>query len=293
VNLLDLIKPHASSRPESQALLAPGYRPISFRRLWDQIINIGSQLNQFGIGHGDRVALVLPNGPEMATAFLATGAFATCAPLNPAFRKSEYEFYLDDLKPKAIIIEGNTNHPSVEVAESRGILVLDLTSGEKNEAGLFDIAPRGGSMDLKPAQTGGPAQENDTALILHTSGTTSGQKAVPLTHQNICASAKNIAHSLELTSEDRCLNVMPLFHIHGLIAGLLSSLAAGGSIICPPGFVAPAFFDWLSAFDPTWYTAVPTMHQAVLARPELHSQSFEHSRLRFIRSIASTSRIKP
>jgi acyl-CoA synthetase (AMP-forming)/AMP-acid ligase II/acyl carrier protein len=110
---------------------------------------------------------------------------------------------------------------------------------------------------------------------------------VPLTHQNLCASAENIRDQLALTESDRCLNIMPLFHIHGLVASVLSSLRAGASVVATPGFDAPRFFDWVAAFQPTWYTAVPTMHRAILARGGQNRQTIERARLRFIRSCSS------
>jgi acyl-CoA synthetase (AMP-forming)/AMP-acid ligase II/aryl carrier-like protein len=125
------------------------------------------------------------------------------------------------------------------------------------------------------------------ALVLHTSGTTSRPKLVPLTQANLCASAHHIRATLALSATDRCLNLMPLFHIHGLIAAVLSTLAAGGSVICTPGFYAPEFFGWLKEFRPTWYTAVPTMHQAILARAASNREIIAECRLRFIRSSSS------
>ncbi len=117
--------------------------------------------------------------------------------------------------------------------------------------------------------------------MLHTSGTTARPKCVSLTHRRLCLSAENVARSLELTADDRCLNVMPLFHIHGLVAALLSSLSAGSSIVCAPGFHAPSFHTWLSELEPTWYTAVPAMHQAVVARKPDEAGP---TSLRFVRS---------
>src|SRR5262249_49120362 len=128
------------------------------------------------------------------------------------------------------------------------------------------------------------AQPDDIALVLHTSGTTSRPKLVPLSHRNLLASAANIRASLQLSPQDCCLNIMPLFHIHGLIGGLLSSLSSGASGVCPPGFFAPEFFGWLADFHPTWYTAVPTMHQSILLRAPKNRDVIARSRLRFIRS---------
>ena len=126
------------------------------------------------------------------------------------------------------------------------------------------------------------------ALILHTSGTTSRPKIVPLLQSNIAASAQNIAASLALTPDDRCMNVMPLFHIHGLIAAVSASLASGGSVWCAPGFNAMKFFGWLEEARPTWYTAVPTMHQTILARAERNAETIAKVPLRFLRSSSAS-----
>jgi len=134
----------------------------------------------------------------------------------------------------------------------------------------------------------GPAGAGDIALVLHTSGTTSRPKIVPLTGANIAASAKNIRETLTLTPADRCLNIMPLFHIHGLIAAVSASLLAGASVVATPGFNALKFFQWLDQEKPSWYTAVPTMHQAILARAPRNAASVARAALRFIRSSSSS-----
>ena len=151
-------------------------------------------------------------------------------------------------------------------------------------AGLFVL--RGPKQPLQ--SLGGPAQVEDVALVLHTSGTTSRPKIVPLSHRNVITSAGNIRETLRLVSSDRCLNVMPLFHIHGLMAATLASLSSGASIVCTPGFYAPDFFGWLEQFEPTWYTAVPTMHQAILARATDNQDILPKLHLRFVRSSSAS-----
>jgi acyl-CoA synthetase (AMP-forming)/AMP-acid ligase II len=152
-------------------------------------------------------------------------------------------------------------------------------------AGDFTLA----SDSLKGnAASGGFAEEDDVALVLHTSGTTSRPKIVPLSQTNITASAYHIGNTLALREEDVCLNIMPLFHIHGLIAATLSSIAAGASVVCTPGFNALKFFGWFSGARPTWYTAVPTMHQAILARADRNADAIGTSRLRFVRSSSAS-----
>jgi acyl-CoA synthetase (AMP-forming)/AMP-acid ligase II len=236
-----------------------------------------------GLGRGDRVAIVLANGPEMATAFVSLAAAVTTAPLNPAYRAEEFGFYLNDIGAKAILVARDEAGPAVAVAERLGIAVLRLHAASEDAAGTFSIE---GPMLGQVAP--GLAQSEDVALLLHTSGTTSRPKLVPLSHANVAASAAHIGATLALAPQDRCLNIMPLFHIHGLIAAVLSSLAAGGEVVCTPGFNALRFFRWLDEVRPTWYTAVPTMHQAILARAARNAESVAGSRLRFIRSSSAS-----
>ncbi|TIU25378.1 MAG: AMP-dependent synthetase, partial [Mesorhizobium sp.] len=174
--------------------------------------------------------------------------------------------------------------PSVEVAERLGIPVLRLVVPVGAPAGVFIIE----GDPVGPPVESGLAEDSDTALLLHTSGTTSRPKLVPLSHANLAASAAHIGATLGLTPADRCLNIMPLFHIHGLIAAVLSSLAAGGSVFCTPGFNALRFFQWLSEAKPSWYTAVPTMHQAILPRAARNPEQLAEAKLRFVRSSSAS-----
>jgi acyl-CoA synthetase (AMP-forming)/AMP-acid ligase II len=240
-------------------------------------------LNAMSIGRGDRVAMVLPNGPEMAASFIAIACGATTAPLNPAYRAEEFEFYLSDLNAKALVILEGMESPALAVAEARGIPVVRLAPGKK--AGDFTLR---GAAGAGPAAKTGFAGEGDIALVLHTSGTTSRPKIVPLAHINVTASAYHIGNTLALREGDVCLNIMPLFHIHGLIAATLSSIAAGASVVCTPGFNALKFFSWFEEANPTWYTAVPTMHQAILTRADRNSEIIKKGRLRLIRSSSSS-----
>ncbi len=274
-----LLATGAADRP---AIRAPERPALSYAGLRDLAIATTAALNAIGIGRNDRVAIVLPNGPEMAAAFIAIAAGATTAPLNPAYKAEEFEFYLTDLKARALVVQQGQETPALAVAAKLGVPVLELVPGEA--AGSFTLA--GGTAGK--AANPGPAQEDDVALVLHTSGTTARPKIVPLTHGNVCASARNIAATLALTEQDCCLNVMPLFHIHGLIAATLASLAGGGAVCCTPGFNALRFFHWLDTERPSWYTAVPTMHQTILARAERNREIIARAPLRFLRSSSAS-----
>jgi oxalate---CoA ligase len=243
-----------------------------------------ADLNRFGIGRNDRVAMVLPNGPEMAAGFVAIACGATTAPLNPAYKAEEFDFYLSDLNAKALVIQQGMDSPARAVAAERNIPIIELVPD--GPAGHFTLVPAS-PLSSETAHPG-EAQAEDIALVLHTSGTTSRPKIVPLRHINVTASAYHIGESLALTPDDVCMNIMPLFHIHGLIAATLSSLAAGGAVYCTPGFNAFRFFSQFDEIQPTWYTAVPTMHQAIEGLAGRNKEIIARSRLRFIRSSSAS-----
>ncbi|MFU0507911.1 acyl--CoA ligase [Pseudaminobacter sp. NGMCC 1.201702] len=264
------------------AISAPGAAALTFSGLRDLVQRTVADLNARGIGRGARVAIVLPNGPEMATVFLSVAAGATAAPLNPAYRLQEFEFYMSDLGASLLICQKDIDTPAREAAAKLGVPILELVADGSGFAGSFEFT---GSRT--EGSVGIFAEANDVALVLHTSGTTSKPKIVPLTQRNVTTSAANITAATQLTSHDRCLNIMPLFHIHGLIAALLAPLSVGGSVCCTPGFNALKFFSWMSEAAPTWYTAVPTMHQAILARAGHNREIIDRQPLRFIRSSSS------
>ena len=274
----------AQGAPRDAAIEAPGRAPLAYGDLAALVARTGEALKRGGIGRGDRVAIVLPNGPEMATAFLAVAAAATAAPLNPAYRVDEFAFYLEDLRARALILPAGATGPAAEAAARAGVPVLALTPDEKAGAGSFTLAVPPG----RGAGRCGDGDADDAALVLHTSGTTSRPKIVPLTAANLRASARNIADWLALGPDDRCLNIMPLFHIHGLVAAVLASLHAGASVACTPGFNALRFFGWLDDLAPTWFTAVPTMHQAILARAGRNAGIVARRPLRFLRSSSAS-----
>ncbi|MEL6596116.1 MAG: acyl--CoA ligase [Pseudomonadota bacterium] len=270
---------------EALAIGAPDRDWLTYGGLRSLAADVAAQLHSVGVGRGDRVAIVLPNGPEMATAFVTIAQAATTAPLNPAYRQDEYEFYLEDLGAKAIVLAEGYDGPALAAAHAKGLSVLRAQVAAGAPAGQFALkadAPSGGSAD-----TDQPTKD-DIALILHTSGTTSRPKIVPLLQSNIAASAGHIRDSLALTAADRCMNVMPLFHIHGLLAAVSASLSAGASIWCAPGFDALRFFGWMKDAQPTWYTAVPTMHQAILSRAGRNADIIEGAKLRFLRSSSAS-----
>ncbi|KAA5606681.1 AMP-binding protein [Roseospira marina] len=279
----DLLRPHD---PDSLAIGALDRPWLTFGGLNDLADATMASLNAMGVGRGDRVAIVLPNGPEMATAFITLAGCCDTAPLNPSYKEDEYDFYMSDLGAKLLVVAEGDDGPAVSAARRHGIRIARLSVPEGAAAGVFTLAAEDGAGGT--AANPGPSGPDDGALVLHTSGTTSRPKIVPLLNRNVAASARHIGAILNLTPADRCLNIMPLFHIHGLIAAVTTSLAQGASVWCSPGFNALQIFTWMDTAEPTWYTAVPTMHQAILSRAPRNKESVARAKLRLIRSSSSS-----
>ena len=280
LSLHNLISANSEHHSEAVALLAPNCRPLTYGELLYQVEYVGNALRTLGIERSDRVAVVLPNGPNMAAAFLGIAACATCAPLNPGYRREEFEFYLRDLGIRAIVLPADTEMPVREVAVQLGLTVLELEPSTTQLAGAFTL--RGAPAEVETPPDWG--RNDDIALVLHTSGTTSRPKQVPLSHHNVCSSAHNIARFLELSPDDICLNVMPLFHAHGLISVLFPSMFAGAAVACSAGFDYTSFADLMGEFEPTWYSAVPTIHHSVLSLAKENPAVTAGGHLRLIRS---------
>ena len=285
------------------AILTEDGSVLSHDRLRATLVGLREQMRSFGVGVGDRIAIVLPNGPAAAVAFLAAAVTGCAAPLNPRYRSEELRFYLEDLGA-SVLITGESGGEAAREAAGPDVLSLQLQGFLDG----FELVPDDRHSGEEPApdsirgrnpvfggnpgagDSGGIADPgaDDVALVLHTSGTTSRPKIVPLRQCNLACSAAGIAGSLHLTSADRSLNVMPLFHIHGLLAGLLAPLSASGSVVATEGFDAFRFFGQLRTLRPTYYTAVPTMHQMVLARSARHAREARSAGLRFVRSSSAS-----
>ena len=303
-SLAEILAYHGRNTPDREAILASGLAPglapgsapasaqerapMSFGALWANAQQTLRALRAAGIGRSDRVAVVLPNGPEAATAIISVAASAVCVPLNPDFTADEWQRYFDELRVVALLTAPNTQPASRVAALARGMTVLDISILPNAPAGAFNFA-RNIIGSTAPKLTGEDfASGTDDAFILLTSGTTSRPKTIPLTHAAVCRSAFNVGGVIALAPQDRLLSVLPLFHGHGLISGVIAALAAGSSTVCTSGFDATAFPGWLSAFRPTWYTAVPAIHRAVLETAGQQKESARQSSLRLIRSASST-----
>lgn len=281
--LHEVLLPHIQATPDRPALLTPGGSPLTYAGLGRQVTDTLAACRTLGLGRQDRVALVLPNGPEMAAAFVALCVAAACAPLNPRYREEDFEFAFTDFGVSTVVVQAGVASPARDVARTLGLPVSELHPQPELGCGAFRLEAE----PFGPATLPGPSCAQDVALVLHTSGTTARPKIVPLSQANLTGAMRGVAGALELTCDDRCLNVMPLFHVHGLIGALLSSLCVGGSVICAPGPSATEFFGWMDSLSPTWYTAVPTIHQAILGVAPAHRKVIVRRPLRFLRSCSA------
>lgn len=252
--LLDVLSLAPAER--TAIIVAESGLRVSYDSLRAQVAAMADALAGAGIGRGDRVAMALPNGLPAIVSFLAASVAGTAAPLNLAYRQEEFAFYLDDTNAKALILLPDGGE-AARLAAADKVPVLPIEMGTD---GTVRLAAPG-----KPASASAPSGD-DIALVLHTSGSTGRPKRVPLKHRNLAASIQNIARTYQLTPEDISLNVMPLFHVHGLMASTLSTLFTGGTVVVPPRFNPLSFWRTVRDYRATWYSAVPTMHQLLLAR---------------------------
>ena len=277
LTLLDLL---ADGTPEAPALLAPDRDPMTFRELRERVLALAERLASFGLGREDRIAIVMENGQEMVLSLLAAAVCGTAVPLNPRYRAEEFAFYYGDGNVQGMIAAPGTV-PDAHAAAAPGTVVIHAAT---DPSGILRLEPSGTARPPRALALPGP---DDVAILLHTSGTTKRPKRVPIRQRNLAASAANVVRACALTQEDRSLCVMPLFHIHGIVASMLEPLAAGGSAVCPPAFDALRFFGWVDAFRPTWYSAVPAIHQTLLSRAGRHADVIRGNPFRFIRSCSA------
>ncbi|KAF3128236.1 hypothetical protein TWF569_006644 [Orbilia oligospora] len=273
-----------SPTPSAPAVIIPSTaRTYTYAQLSSQIHAFQTFLASVGIANGSAVSISLVNGLDFIVSFLAaTHQRAIAAPLNPAYKQAEFEFYIDDIKSALLIVpQGSVASNSEAVRAARkynaGIAEVHVDGNGDVKVSLVERGRLGNSVPLATAQP------SDVALVLHTSGTTGRPKAVPLTHKNLTTTMRNIKATYALSPADRTYLVMPLFHVHGLLAGFLAPLHSGGSVVVPPKFSATTFWTEFVRFKANWYTAVPSMNSILLKSPPPKPLPY----IRFIRSCSS------
>ena len=248
---------------------------ITYDDLRGQVLAMADALASAGVQRGDRVAIALPNGMRAVVSFLAASIAGTAAPLNPAYPYEEFLFFLKDTNARLLLCPPAEAEYARSAAADLGIPVFPVEINDKGKVHLKD-APKG-----KSAM---PPNPDDIALILHTSGSTGRPKRVPLRHFNLAVSAANIANTYMLSEDDVSLCMMPLYHIHGIMASVMATLVSGGTVIIPHKFNPLAFWRMVREHGVTWYSGVPTMHKMILSRTKERPAD---SSLRFIRSCSA------
>src|SRR5499433_1673237 len=276
--ILDLLE---KGSPSHTAVAVSGGGPVvTYDQLRRQVDALVTQLHKLGLGRGDRIAMALPNGLEVIVSFLAASAVGAAAPLNPAYRLDEFKFYLEDTGARALIIPPTGSDEARAAAGDQTLIIEADLDGD----GQVRFSSSGTAGSPRAREYPDP---DETALVLHTSGTTSRPKRVPLSHTNLKISARNVAETYRLTADDVSLCVMPLFHVHGLVASTLATLFTGGTVIVPPRFNPLSFWSTVKKHRATWYSAVPTIHQVLLARSKAGTKPAGAEHLRFIRSCSA------
>jgi acyl-CoA synthetase (AMP-forming)/AMP-acid ligase II/thioesterase domain-containing protein/acyl carrier protein len=276
-----IVRRHARTTPDAPALLAEGRAPLTYVELARLMDRVQERLNAAGFGRSDRIATIGPS--DTATAALIIGIMdgATAVPMNPDLSLGEFVLYLRDLKVQAVAVDAGIDTAARAAARKIGLPVLEVECVAGDIAGMIDI--RSGPV-AGPSARPGPAQPDDLALVLTTSGTTSYSKVVPVTHRQLVAKIARHAKAQKMTAADRCLSLMPLFHGHGLYTSLGSTLFSGGSVIALPEFSVEAFFRLIATLAPTWYTGSYTFHHAICAAAPDHADAIAASRLRFVKT---------
>jgi acyl-CoA synthetase (AMP-forming)/AMP-acid ligase II len=265
--------------PDHPALVIPNRVSLSYQRLRELADEAAGALASHGIGRGERVAMVFPNGPEAILMFLAASMVGTACPLNAAYKEDEFRFYLEDVGARFLLVAPGDGEAARRAMPAGGTVIeANLDGDGRLHLNGVGATKRLDSLDLSAA--------GDIGLVLHTSGTTSRPKKVPLLNENLAASVANIIATYRLGPEDVSLCIMPLFHVHGLVASALATFGSGGTVVAPERFSPLGFWPLMQAHRPTWFTASPTPHQLVLARLQ-EDRPAGTERLRFVRSCSS------
>ncbi len=280
ITIGDVVRRHAAASPDAPALVAEGRLPLSYAALVALMDQFQQGLNGMGLGRQDRIAIVHPSNSAMASIVMGVWSCATAAPMNPDFTVGEFTIHMRDLGVKAVIVAADAGTPARSAAAYLGLPVIEVESLEDQAAGMVDIRPGPPGIAAQP----GRAQPLDLALVLTTSGTTSRSKIVPVRHRQLSATSDYSARLFELTAEDRCLNLMPLFHAHGLYSSLAGTFISGSSLINLPDFSSDSFFRMLVTLRPTWYSGSYTFHHTICAQAPNFKTEIEQSNLRFSRT---------
>jgi acyl-CoA synthetase (AMP-forming)/AMP-acid ligase II len=278
----------AERAPGSTALIVGAERRrISYAELAALVVDHCAELQRSGLRPRDVIALRSTNSIEFVVAlFAAARADIIVAPIDPALPAAERRARADRIGARITLTDAHSPDRGAPPTDCPEWRLEALRAGTAHAKPVRHLAA-GDSARAVAAPVAGLTDGD--VLIMFTSGTTGTPKLVPWTHDNLAAAIVGIAAAYRLSPSDATVAAMPLFHGHGLIATLLSTLATGGAVVLPARgkFSAHTFWDDVTTADATWYTAVPTIHQILLDRAPVDLSAGYRHRLRFIRSCSA------
>jgi acyl-CoA synthetase (AMP-forming)/AMP-acid ligase II/thioesterase domain-containing protein len=249
----------ASWFPYEPAIVSATFAPLTYHGLQLQLDDIRRQLRLAGFDCNARIGVLMPNGPEALLTIVAVACCSIAVPLDPRLSAAEIDQRLDMLRLNALFVPQGSASEARQAAERRRLAIIQAAPVGNGQLGL-KIAVQvcdSPAIDAEP-DPGSPA------FILQTSGTTAQPKLIPFSHSNMLAAAARLQAWFGLTPLDRCLSVSSLYYSHGLKVTVFTPLLTGGSIAVPASSAIVALDEWLDVLRPTWYSAGPTLHTAVL-----------------------------
>jgi acyl-CoA synthetase (AMP-forming)/AMP-acid ligase II len=260
-------------------MLAPQSRPLNYADLLRHIDTLRRDLGRAGFRRSDRIALVLPSGPQAAMMIAAVSCSAIAIPLDPRLALPEVERRLALLRPAAIILPENAPSAARTLAERGSLPIIEAGLPEPGTLEpCFAIPAVGAAVSLEEPDEEAPA------VILQTSGTTGDPKLIPYSHRNMLACAERVQGWFALGRDDRCLSVTPAYYAHGLIMTVLIPLLTGGSVAFPLDPLNLDVDQWFGELAPTWLSAGPTLHRYLLDKVKSLPDARTVHSLRFITS---------
>nr|WP_283805871.1 AMP-binding protein [Bradyrhizobium sp. ARR65] len=266
----------ASRFPHQPAIVSSMFAPLRYCDLQRRLDDIRGQLRLGGFDCSARIGVLMPYGPEAVLAIVAVACCSIAVPLDPRLSPAEINQRLDMLRLNALLVPQGSGSEARQAAERSGIAIIEAVPVGHGQLG-FDAAVRAdfAAIDAEP-------DPHSPAFILQTSGTTAQPKLIPFSHSNMLAAAARLQDWFGLTPQDRCLSVSPPFYSHGLKVTVFTPLLTGGSIAVPANNAILALDEWLDVLRPTWYSAGPAFHAAVLDKARRLDDARAAHTLRFV-----------
>lgn len=269
----------ADAAPTRPALLATRFAPLDRAALREQLDGIRRCLRRAGFGAQARIGVMIPEAAQAAVGILGVACAAVAVPLDPRLGPAELDQFLEQLPLDALLIIDGGPDEGYRAAHRHDLPLIIAEPAEDGSAGLQLRAPLAAvaAVDAEP-------DADAPAFILRSSGTTALPKLIPFSHRNMLAAARNWQNWFRLTAGDRCLCVSAPYYSHGLKVTILTPLLTGGSVAFPLSAATVDLHEWLVTLQPSWYSAGPALHRAMLEATRSRPESCAAHRLRFASS---------